>query len=69
MADRGAEELARNLIAEAFPNDAILGEELPDQEGNSGWQWIIDPIDGTKSFIHGVPFYSNLIGVQMDGEP
>ncbi len=69
MADRGAEELARNLIAEAFPNDAILGEELPDQEGNSGWQWILDPIDGTKSFIHGVPFYSNLIGVQMDGEP
>ncbi len=69
MADRGAEELGRKLIAERFPNDAILGEELPDKEGTSGWQWILDPIDGTKSFIHGVPFYSNLIGVLKDGEP
>lgn len=68
-ADRGAEELARKLIAEQFPNDSILGEELPDKEGTSGWQWILDPIDGTKSFIHGVPFYSNLIGVLKDGEP
>lgn len=69
MADRGAEELGRRLIAERFPNDAILGEELPDKEGTSGWQWILDPIDGTKSFIHGVPFYSNLIGVLKDNEP
>lgn len=69
MADRGAEELARKLITERFPNDSILGEEFADKEGTSGWQWILDPIDGTKSFIHGVPFYSNLIGVQRDGEP
>ncbi len=69
LADRGAEELARRRIAEVFPNDAILGEELDDKPGDSGWQWIIDPIDGTKSFIHGVPFYSNLIGVLRDGEP
>ena len=63
IADRGAEELGRKLIAEAFPNDAVLGEEFEDKTGTSGWQWILDPIDGTKSFIHGVPFYSNLIGV------
>ena len=69
MADRGAEALARELIAENFPNDAILGEELPDRDGTSGWRWILDPIDGTKSFIHGVPFYSNLIGVQKGNEP
>ena len=68
-ADRGAEELARRLIAEAFPDDSLLGEELPDREGKSGWQWILDPIDGTKSFIHGVPFYSNLVGVRKENEP
>ena len=68
-ADRNAEELARKLIAENFTNDAILGEELPCREGNSGWKWILDPIDGTKSFIHGIPFYSNLIGILKDDEP
>ncbi len=68
IADRGAEELGRKLIAERFPDDAILGEELEDKPGVSGWQWILDPIDGTKSFIHGVPFYSNLIGVQRETE-
>ena len=68
IADREAEAFARRAIADAFPNDAILGEELPDKPGDSGWQWILDPIDGTKSFIHGVPFYSNLVGLQKDGE-
>lgn len=63
-ADRGAEELGRKLISEAFPDDAILGEECDDKAGTSGWRWILDPIDGTKSFISGVPLYSNLIGVQ-----
>lgn len=64
IADRSAEELGRKLISDAFPDDSILGEELEDKNGSSGWQWILDPIDGTKSFIHGVPLYSNLIGVQ-----
>ena len=68
-ADRGAEELARSIIAERFPDDAILGEEMEDRPGNSGWRWILDPIDGTKSFIHGVPIYSNLVGVQYNCEP
>jgi histidinol-phosphatase len=63
-ADRGAEELGRKLVEESFPDDAILGEEHDDKPGTSGWQWIFDPIDGTKSFIHGVPIYSNLVGVQ-----
>ncbi|MDO5309013.1 MAG: inositol monophosphatase family protein [Planctomycetia bacterium] len=69
LADRGAEELARKLIKEAFPEDGILGEEMDDVETHNGWQWILDPIDGTKSFIHGVPFYSNLIGVLKDDQP
>ncbi len=67
-ADRGAEQLLRRRIGELFPDDAILGEEFPVKEGSSGYRWLLDPIDGTKSFIHGVPLYSTLIGVEKDGE-
>src|SRR5262245_8488069 len=61
VADRGAEQLLRTAIAAAFPNDAILGEEFGEQPGTSGYRWILDPIDGTKSFISGVPLYGTLI--------
>ncbi len=67
-ADRQAEEHLRERIAAAFPDDAILGEELPDRPGTSGFRWILDPIDGTKSFIHGVPLYGTLVGVEHGGE-
>lgn len=67
-ADREAEEHLRRRIAEAFPDDAILGEEFPDRAGTSGFRWILDPIDGTKSFIHGVPLYGTLVGVERQGE-
>lgn len=67
-ADREAEQHLRKRIAEAFPDDAILGEEFPDREGTSGFRWILDPIDGTKSFIHGVPLYGTLVGVEHGGE-
>ena len=63
-ADREAEQLMRERIAAAFPDDAILGEEFPDRRGTSGYRWILDPIDGTKSFIHGVPLYGTLIGLE-----
>ena len=66
-ADRLAETMLRGLIAESFPDDAILGEEFPEREGTSGYRWILDPIDGTKSFIHGVPLYSTLVGVEFEG--
>jgi len=69
IADRSAEELLRNLITEQFPNDAILGEEFGESGGASGFQWILDPIDGTKSFIHGVPLYTTLIGVLANDLP
>ena len=69
VADRRAEEHLRDRIAHAFPDDAVLGEEMPDRPGNSPFRWIIDPIDGTKSFIHGVPLYGTLIGVEEAGEP
>jgi histidinol phosphatase-like enzyme (inositol monophosphatase family) len=68
-ADRRAEECLRGCIAATFPDDAVLGEELPDRPGTSGFRWILDPIDGTKSFIHGVPLYGTLIGLEHAGRP
>ena len=65
-ADRGAELLIRERLAASFPNDAILGEEFPDKTGTTGFRWILDPIDGTKSFIHGVPLFGTLIGVEYN---
>jgi histidinol-phosphatase len=68
VADREAERLLRAQIAAAFPDDGILGEEFPDSPGISGYRWILDPIDGTKSFIHGVPLYGTLIGMEHDSK-
>jgi histidinol-phosphatase len=69
VADRRAEQHLRQRIAEAFPDDAVLGEELPDVQGSSGFRWILDPIDGTKSFIHGVPLYGTLVAVEQEDRP
>jgi len=69
VADRQAEDHLRRRIGEVFPDDAVLGEEFPDKPGDSGYRWILDPIDGTKSFIHGVPLYGTLIGVEHEGKP
>lgn len=67
VADKEAEQLLRREIAAAFPDDSILGEEFGVVEGTSGYRWILDPIDGTKSFISGVPLYGTMVGVEKDG--
>jgi histidinol phosphatase-like enzyme (inositol monophosphatase family) len=69
VADRGAEQLLRDCIAKHFRADGIIGEEHGTTPGTSGYEWVLDPIDGTKSFIHGVPLYTTLIAVLKDGEP
>jgi histidinol-phosphatase len=69
IADRSAEQLIRQRIAEEYPDDAIIGEEFGSQDGSSGYQWILDPIDGTKSFVHGAPLYTTLIAVLQNDEP
>lgn len=69
VADRQAEAHLRSRIGEAFPDDAILGEEMGNQAGGSPFRWFLDPIDGTKSFIHGIPLYSMLIGLEHEGVP
>ena len=63
-ADRDAERFLREQLAEAFPGDAVLGEEEPPTAGSTGRRWIIDPIDGTKAFTCGVPLYSNLMALE-----
>ena len=66
-ADKDAETLLREMIARTFPNDAILGEEFGEQPGNSGFRWVIDPIDGTRSFVDGIPTFANLVAVEFAG--
>jgi len=68
-ADRGAEQLLRARILQAFPHDGVLGEEFGETPGTSGFRWILDPVDGTKSFIHGVPLFGTLIGLELHGDP
>ena len=67
IADREAETAARAWIAQRFPADGILGEELGELAGTSGRRWVIDPIDGTKSFVRGVPLWGSLVAL-VEGE-
>ena len=67
IADRSAEQLLRERIVAAFASDGILGEEFGTTPGSSGFTWILDPIDGTKSFISGVPIYGTMVAVEHEG--
>lgn len=69
IADRSAEAEFRKWILEHFPDDGILGEEQGIHQGSSPYRWVVDPIDGTKSFIAGVPLYSTLVALEKDGVP
>jgi histidinol-phosphatase len=60
-ADREAENKIRGLLNKAYPKDGIVGEEFGTDQGTSDYRWIIDPIDGTKSFVQGMPLYGVLI--------
>lgn len=66
IADKGAEQLIRRELAEQYPDDGILGEEFDDVPTSSGYRWVLDPIDGTKPFIHGVPLFGTLIGLEFN---
>lgn len=69
LADREAEHLLRSRLLETFPGDGFLGEESGNSPGSSGFRWIIDPIDGTRSFVRGVPLWATLVGLEHHGEP
>ncbi|MFH1745774.1 MAG: inositol monophosphatase family protein [Planctomycetota bacterium] len=68
IADRGGEELLRARIEARYPTHGILGEEFGEKPGSVPARWILDPIDGTFSFISGVPLYSVLVGFEWEGE-
>lgn len=64
IADRSAEEYLRGHIRRRFPDHGILGEEFGEETGASPYRWILDPIDGTKSFVCGVPLYGTMVAVE-----
>ena len=68
-ADRGAESLLRRLILARYPDHGIIGEELGSERPDTEWVWVLDPIDGTKSFITGVPLWGTLIALLHRGRP
>src|SRR5215210_6990442 len=68
IADREAEQLLRRLIEKRFPDHAVVGEEFGSDSRTASHCWIVDPIDGTNSFVRGVPFYGVLVALQVNGE-
>ena len=67
IADREAEDIIRNALKQAFPDHAILGEERG-REGEGEFLWLVDPLDGTKSFVRGTPYFSTQIALMHAGE-
>lgn len=63
-ADRAAERMLRSALQDRFPDDSIVGEEFGHSDGHSGRTWLIDPIDGTQSFIRGVPLFATLLALE-----
>ena len=68
-ADRGAEAAIRSLISRRFPDHGVIGEEYGEDRPDAEFVWVLDPIDGTKSFISGMPVWGTLIGLQHNGRP
>jgi histidinol phosphatase-like enzyme (inositol monophosphatase family) len=69
QADRESERAIRETIARTFPDHGVLGEEEGETAGTAPYRWIVDPLDGTRTFVRGVPLYGTLIGVEARGEP
>lgn len=68
-ADRGAEELMRDLITKTYPGHGVIGEEYGQDRPDAEWVWVLDPIDGTKSFTTAVPLFGTLIALLHQGKP
>lgn len=69
IADRETEDALRRAIMRRFPEHGIIGEERPPHHPNARYQWVIDPIDGTRAFICGLPTWATLVGLCEDGVP
>jgi histidinol-phosphatase len=68
IADREAERALRESLLSRFPRDGFWGEEFGEHSGDSGYRWIIDPIDGTRNFLRGIPLWGTLVGLEYRGE-
>lgn len=69
IADKKAEEVMREMIMKEYPEHGILGEEFGTHNENAEYQWILDPIDGTKSFVYGALIFGTLIALVHNGNP
>lgn len=68
-ADHGAEAAIRKLIAERFPGHGVIGEEYGEDRPDAEFTWILDPVDGTRAFVSGIPLWAHLIGLRYQGQP
>lgn len=68
-ADRGAEREIRRLIGERFPDHGVIGEEYGEDRPDAEFVWVLDPVDGTRAFISGLPLWTTLIGLRHQGRP
>lgn len=69
IADKNTEKLIREIISKKFPDHGIIGEELPPVNPKAKYQWVIDPIDGTSSYVRGLPFWSTFVALLKKNEP
>ena len=69
LADKGAEAAIRRVIAERFPEHGVIGEEYGEDRPDAEFVWVLDPIDGTRAFIAGLPVWTTLIGLRHQGRP
>jgi len=68
-ADKGAERAIRALISERYPDHGVIGEEYGEDRPDAEWVWVLDPVDGTRAFIAGLPLWTTLIGLRWQGTP
>ena len=69
QADKGAEAVIRKLVGQRYPDHGVIGEEYGEDRPDAEFVWVIDPIDGTRAFISGLPVWTTLIGLRCQGEP
>ena len=68
QADLAAQQAVEEIVLQAFPDHGLLGEEAAETTGKSDYRWIVDPLDGTANYVHGVPFYSVSLALERAGE-
>ena len=69
LADRGGEAAIRRLVAERYPDHGVIGEEYGEDRPDAEFVWVLDPVDGTRAFVAGLPVWTTLIGLRFQGEP